>query len=62
MATEPRVLRYFLPKGRMAELRVPSNLDQAEARRLLAHLRVDLLREAAALPDDAGAAGGGTDG
>lgn len=39
---ESRTLHYFLPRGRIAELRVPRDLDHVEARRLLAHLKVDL--------------------
>lgn len=44
--THQRVIHYFLPRGRMAALHMPDDMDDAETRRLLAHLRVDLL------PDD----------
>lgn len=37
------VLRYFLDRGRLAELRVPPDLDDREKRRLFAHLKIDLL-------------------
>lgn len=41
------VLRYFLDRGRLAELRVPPDLDEREKRRLFAHLKIDLLDEVA---------------
>ncbi len=39
------VLRYFLDRGRLAEVRVPADLDAREKKRLFAHLRIDLLDE-----------------
>lgn len=42
------VLRYFLERGRMAELRLPADLEEREKRRLFAHLKIDLLDEVAA--------------
>lgn len=39
------VLRYFLDRGRMAEVRIPKDMDDRERRRLFAHLRIDLLDE-----------------
>ncbi len=39
------VLRYFLDRGRLAEIRVPRDLDEKEKKRLFAHLRIDLLDE-----------------
>ena len=39
------VLRYFLERGRLAELRVPADLEAKEKRRIFAHLRIDLLDE-----------------
>lgn len=39
------VLRYFLDRGRMAEIRVPRDMDERERRRLFAHLKIDLLDE-----------------
>lgn len=39
------VLRYFLDQGRMAEVRVPRDMDEKERKRLFAHLRIDLLDE-----------------
>lgn len=41
------VLRYFLDRGRLAELRVPPDFDEREKRRLFAHLKIDLLDEVA---------------
>lgn len=39
------VLRYFLERGHMAELRLPADLEEREKRRLFAHLKIDLLDE-----------------
>lgn len=39
------VLRYFLDQGRLAELRIPPDMDDREKLRLFAHLRIDLLDE-----------------
>ncbi|GMV35710.1 MAG: hypothetical protein AMXMBFR61_02180 [Fimbriimonadales bacterium] len=44
-ATQVVVLRYFLTRGRMAELRVPDDLTRQELAKLFAHLRIDLLDE-----------------
>lgn len=46
-APEPTVtvLRYFLDRGRLAELRVPPDMDDREKRRLFVHLKIDLLDE-----------------
>jgi hypothetical protein len=39
------VLRYFLDRGRLAEIRIPKDLDDREKRKLFAHLKIDLLDE-----------------
>ncbi len=41
------VLRYFLERGRLAELRVPADMDAKERKKLFAHLKIDLLDEVA---------------
>ncbi len=43
--SELTVLRYFLERGRLAEVRVPADMDAKERRRLFAHLKIDLLDE-----------------
>ena len=40
-----KILTYFLDRGRIAEIRLPDDIDEAEKRKVFAHLRVDLLGE-----------------
>ena len=48
MRSEQKILRYyFLPRGRIAYLCVPDDLDAAERRRLIEHLWVDWVDGAA---------------
>jgi hypothetical protein len=39
------VLRYFLDRGRLAEIRIPRDMEDREKRKLFAHLKIDLLDE-----------------